>query len=181
MEVLDLELGGLKLIKPRRCSDKRGFFQQSYHYEQYAQQGLDIKFVQDNWSRSTKGTLRGMHYQVTSPQAKLVSVVRGEVFDVAVDVRKNSPTFGKWKGVLLSDENGHQLLVPRGFAHGFYVLSEEADFVYKCDGFYDAGDEAGFRWDDPDVAIEWPSGFEKLISDKDDQLPAWKDAIKFNC
>ncbi len=179
MEVVDLSLEGLKLVKPRRFPDARGFFQQTYHYEQYADAGIDTRFVQDNWSRSTAGVLRGLHYQHRNPQAKLVSVIRGTVFDVAVDLRNDSPTFGQWDGAMLSEENGHQLFVPRGFAHGFYVLSETADFMYKCDNLYTPGDEYGVIWNDPDVGIQWPDGAEKIISEKDELLPYLSDARVF--
>ncbi|QBG47341.1 dTDP-4-dehydrorhamnose 3,5-epimerase [Verrucomicrobia bacterium S94] len=179
MDVIDLKLDGLKLIKPRRFPDERGFFQQNYHFQQYAEAGIETRFVQDNWSRSTVGVLRGLHYQYRNPQAKLVSVIRGEVFDVAVDMRKDSPTFGKWGGVMLSEENGHQLFIPRGFAHGFYVLSDTADFMYKCDAFYAPEDEYGVIWNDPDIGIEWPEGADMIISDKDKMLPGMADARTF--
>ncbi len=179
MEVVELSLGGLKLIKPRRFPDARGFFQQTYHYEQYVEAGIDTRFVQDNWSRSTAGVLRGLHYQHRNPQAKLVSVVRGKVFDVVIDMRVTSPTFGKWEGVTLSEENGHQLFVPHGFAHGFYVMSDFVDFMYKCDDVYTPGDEYGVIWNDPDIGIQWPDGAEKLVSEKDAALPRFADALTF--
>jgi dTDP-4-dehydrorhamnose 3,5-epimerase len=179
MEVIELEIPDVKLIKPRRFPDDRGFFQQSYHYEQYATAGITTSFVQDNWSRSAKGTLRGLHYQLKQPQAKLVSVVQGEVFDAVVDVRRNSPTYGKWVGTTLSDDNGHQLFVPEGFAHGFLVLSDTADFVYKCSGFYAPGDEYGIIWNDTDIGIQWPEIGSVIISSKDEVLPAFKDAVVF--
>uniref|UniRef100_UPI0035644BC8 dTDP-4-dehydrorhamnose 3,5-epimerase n=1 Tax=Pontiella sp. TaxID=2837462 RepID=UPI0035644BC8 len=130
MNVETLSIPDLKLIKPRRFDDGRGFFQQTYQRAQYAEAGIDAEFVQDNWSHSTKGVLRGLHYQFEHAQSKLVSVMRGEVFDVVVDMRKDSPTFGQWEGEILSAENGHQLFVPKGFAHGFVVLSDEVDFIY---------------------------------------------------
>ncbi len=179
MEVVDLSLEGLKLIKPRRFPDARGFFAQTYHREQYVAAGIDANFIQDNWSRSTKGVLRGLHYQYERCQAKLVSVIRGEVFDVAVDMRADSPTFGKWDAALLSGENGHQLFVPKGFAHGFMVLSDTVDFIYKCDDLYAPGDEYGVMWNDPCVGIEWPEGIEPLVSEKDAALPGFADAKKF--
>jgi dTDP-4-dehydrorhamnose 3,5-epimerase len=135
---------------------------------------MDVRFVQDNWSRSAKGVLRGLHYQLKHPQDKLVSVTRGEVFDVAVDIRKGSPTFGKWVGAILSEENKHQLFVPKGFAHGFCVLSDEVDFVYKCGDFYTPGDEYGIRWNDPDIGIDWPIS-DVILADKDLQAPRLKD------
>jgi dTDP-4-dehydrorhamnose 3,5-epimerase len=154
MEVKNLEIPEVKLIKPRRFDDDRGFFQQTYHQRQYQAAGISPVFVQDNWSHSSKGVLRGLHYQLKNPQAKLVSVIRGEVFDVAVDIRRGSPAFGKWVGEILSAENGCQLYVPEGFAHGFCVLSDTVDFFYKCSDFYTPGDEYGIRWDDPDIGIE---------------------------
>jgi dTDP-4-dehydrorhamnose 3,5-epimerase len=172
MNVTSLSISDVKLIKPRRFTDDRGFFQQTYHCEQYAEAGITPRFVQDNWSHSTKGVLRGMHYQLKHPQAKLVSVVRGEVFDVAVDLRKDSPTFGQWVGQILSAEDGNQLYVPEGFAHGFLVLSEVVDFMYKCSDFYAPGDEYGIRWNDPDILIEWPDpGMEPILAEKDLAAP----------
>ena len=179
MEVIELSLKDAKLIKPRRFKDDRGFFQQSYHFKTYAAEGIETSFIQDNWSRSSRGVLRGLHYQIQKPQAKLVSVTRGEVYDVLIDMRENSPSFGQWKGVHLSEENGHQLFVPRGFAHGFCVLSETVDFVYKCDAFYDANDEAGIRWNDQTISIQWPAEMKFLVSEKDQALPLFNDASKF--
>jgi dTDP-4-dehydrorhamnose 3,5-epimerase len=161
-------------VKPRVFQDARGFFVQTYHHEQYRKAGIDVRFVQDNWSRSTRGVLRGLHYQLKNAQDKLVSVVRGEVFDVAVDIRKGSPTFGKWVGAILSEENKHQLFVPKGFAHGFCVLSDEVDFVYKCSDFYTPGDEYGIRWNDPDLNMKWP--LEKpILAEKDRRAPLLKN------
>lgn len=180
MDVLELEIPGVKLIKPRRFNDDRGFFQQTYHCEQYAAAGITSRFVQDNWSRSSKGVLRGLHYQLQHPQAKLVGVVRGEVFDVAVDIRRNSPTFGKWVGQVLSAENGHQLYVPEGFAHGFCVLSEPADFFYKCGDFYTPGDEYGIAWNDKEIGIAWPDMGTLLVSEKDAMLPSLSSAVVFD-
>ena len=179
MEVVDLEIPDVKLIKPRRFDDDRGFFQQTYHYEQYAEAGISSRFLQDNWSRSTKGVLRGLHYQLEHPQAKLVSVIHGEVFDVAVDIRRKSPTFGKWVGTELSAENGHQLYVPEGFAHGFCVLSDTVDFMYKCSDFYTHGDEHGIIWNDVDIGIEWPRMTNPIVSEKDIQLPGFAEAVLF--
>jgi len=179
MEVVELAIPDVKLIKPRRFDDDRGFFQQTYHFEQYAAAGINARFVQDNWSRSTKGVLRGLHYQFEHSQAKLVSVVRGEVFDVTVDLRRRSPTFGQWVGERLSEENGHQLYVPPGFAHGFLVLSDTVDFMYKCSDFYTQGDEYGVMWNDPDIGIEWPEITNPLISEKDAAQPALKNALIF--
>lgn len=179
MKVSELSLEGLLLVKPDRYSDDRGFFQQSYHYEQYAAAGIDARFVQDNWSRSSHGTIRGLHYQYRSPQAKLVSVLRGEVVDVVVDMREASSTYGKWEAVSLSEHNGYQLFVPRGFAHGFSVMSESADFVYKCDEYYMPDDECGLRWNDAQIGIVWPEFSKAIISEKDAQLPNWQEAQKF--
>ena len=176
MDVISLEIPDVKLIKPRIFPDDRGFFLQTYHEQQYRDAGIDVRFVQDNWSHSSKGVLRGLHYQLKNPQDKLVSVIRGEVFDVAVDIRKDSPTFGKWVGTILSEENRHQLFVPKGFAHGFCVLSDEVDFLYKCSDFYTPGDEYGIRWDDPAVGIDWPMD-KVVLADKDRQAPRLKDVL----
>jgi len=179
MQVVDLSLEELKLIKPRRFNDARGFFQQTYHRELYAKAGIDTVFVQDNWSRSTRGVLRGLHYQYEHSQAKLVSVIQGEVFDVAVDMRSDSQTFGKWDAAILSGENGHQLYIPRGFAHGFLVLSDSVDFMYKCDDVYAPGDEYGVMWNDPDIGIRWPVEINPLVSKRDALLPDLANARKF--
>jgi dTDP-4-dehydrorhamnose 3,5-epimerase len=170
MNVESLEIPDVKLVNPRVFQDDRGFFEQVYHERQYREAGIDVRFVQDNWSRSSKGVLRGLHYQLKNAQDKLVYVIRGAVFDVAVDVRRSSPTFGKWVGAVLSDENHHQLFVPKGFAHGFCVLSDEVDFVYKCSDFYTPGDEYGIRWDDPEIAIDWP-GADFVVAAKDQKAP----------
>ena len=175
MNVKSLEIPDVKLIKPRVFPDGRGFFLQTYQTQQYYDAGIAVRFVQDNWSHSSKGVLRGLHYQLEHAQDKLVSVVRGAVFDVAVDIRRGSPTFGKWVGEVLSDENKHQMFVPKGFAHGFCVLSDEVDFVYKCSDFYTLGDEYGIRWDDPDVGVVWP-GDDFRLADKDLGAPLLKDA-----
>jgi len=179
MEVVELSLPEVKLVKPRRFNDTRGFFQQTYHCDLYAAAGIATRFVQDNWSRSCKGVLRGMHYQLKNPQAKLVAVVRGEIFDVAVDSRRGSSTFGRWTSAFLSDENGHQMFIPEGFAHGFLVLSDEADVIYKCSDFYAPGDEYGFVWSDPDVGVDWPGGIDPLVSEKDAVLPSLSNATVF--
>lgn len=174
MDVVSLKIPDVKLVKPRAFKDDRGFFCQTYHVEQYREEGIDVRFVQDNWSRSTKGVLRGLHYQLQHAQDKLVSVIRGEVFDVAVDIRRGSPTFGKWVGEILSEDNRHQLFVPKGFAHGFCVLSDEVDFVYKCSDFYAPGDEYGIRWNDPDIGIDWPLS-DVQVSGKDRAAPLLKE------
>ncbi|MBM4152235.1 MAG: dTDP-4-dehydrorhamnose 3,5-epimerase [Kiritimatiellaceae bacterium] len=174
LDCVSLAIPEVKLIKPRFFPDDRGFFQQTYHEKQYREVGIDVRFVQDNWSRSTQGVLRGLHYQLKNAQDKLVSVMRGEVLDVAVDIRKGSPTFGQWVSAILSEENHHQLFVPKGFAHGFCVLSPEVDFVYKCSDLYTPGDEYGIRWDDPEIGITW-SKQEALVSAKDQQAPFLKN------
>lgn len=180
MNVVNLAIPDVKLITPRRFGDDRGFFQQTYHYGQYAAAGMEVRFVQDNWSRSTKGVLRGLHYQLEHPQDKLVSVIRGEVFDVAVDVRRSSPTFGQWVGAVLSAENGCQMFVPKGFAHGFCVLSDSVDFIYKCSDFYAPGDEYGISWNDPAIGVGWPDVADPLVSAKDAVLPVLADAVVFD-
>lgn len=147
---------GLCVITPAVHGDNRGYFMETYSQRDMEENGIHINFVQDNQSMSTKGVLRGLHFQKNFPQTKLVRVIRGSVFDVAVDLRKNSPTFGKWYGIELTEENKKQFLIPRGFAHGFLVLSETAEFCYKCDDFYHANDEGGLAWNDPAIGITWP-------------------------
>ncbi|MEE9494255.1 MAG: dTDP-4-dehydrorhamnose 3,5-epimerase [Gammaproteobacteria bacterium] len=166
MKITATSIPDVLLIEPDIFGDSRGFFQESWNHEKFSGLGLAENFVQDNHSRSSKGVLRGLHYQLNNPQGKLVRVVTGSVFDVAVDIRKGSPTFGQWVGEELSDENHHQLYVPPGFAHGFCVLTESADFLYKCTSYYDPSSEHGLRWDDPDIGIEWPGG-DFQVSDKD--------------
>ncbi|MDX2456701.1 MAG: dTDP-4-dehydrorhamnose 3,5-epimerase [Gammaproteobacteria bacterium] len=166
MRVIPLDHPEIWLIEPDVFPDARGFFMETYHATKYASQGMPGVFLQDNHSRSVRGVLRGLHYQLEHPQGKLLRVVTGEVFDVAVDIRKGSPLFGKWVGAVLSEENQRQLYVPPGFAHGFCTLSEQADFLYKCTDLYTPGDEYGIAWDDPDIAIEWPQ-LDYLLSDKD--------------
>ncbi|MDO5558696.1 MAG: dTDP-4-dehydrorhamnose 3,5-epimerase [Oscillospiraceae bacterium] len=165
------------VIEPTVYGDHRGYFMETYNYNEFAAAGLDMKFVQDNESRSKKGVLRGLHFQKTHPQGKLVRCIEGEVFDVAVDLRKDSETYGKWFGVKLSAENKKQFYIPEGFAHGFVVLSDTAAFCYKCTQFYDPTDEGGLMWNDPDIGVEWPieDGMEILLSDKDKVNPAFKD------
>ena len=154
------------LIEPDVVGDSRGFFMESWHKQKFAEQGMVVDFVQDNHSHSARGVLRGLHYQLQQPQGKLVRVVTGSVFDVAVDIRRGSPTFGEWVGVELSADNQRQLYVPPGFAHGFCVLSETADFLYKCTDYYDPQDEHGIIWNDPAIGISWPES-DFLISKKD--------------
>ncbi|MCK8120365.1 dTDP-4-dehydrorhamnose 3,5-epimerase [Pseudoalteromonas sp. 2CM32C] len=176
MKIIDTSIPEIKIIEPKVFGDERGFFLETFQAKKYqAVIGENLTFVQDNHSRSSKGVLRGLHFQKTKPQGKLVRVVTGEVFDVAVDIRKGSPTFGKWEGVLLSGDNKRQFWVPPGFAHGFVVLSDTADFEYKCTDFYDPNDEGAIKWDDPDIAIDWPFDFEPSLSAKDELAGLLKD------
>ena len=169
---------GLCVITPTVHGDRRGYFSETYNLRDMQEAGIDTVFVQDNQSSSTKGVLRGLHFQIHYPQAKLVRVIRGRVFDVAVDVRKDSPTFGKWYGIELTEENHKQLFIPRGLAHGFLVLSDTAEFCYKCDDFWHSNDEGGIIWNDPDIAIAWPDVDVPLtLSDKDRALPELKEAV----
>ena len=163
------EIEGLKIITPDVRADERGYFFESYHYEAYRDAGIPDIFVQDNQSASKQGVLRGLHFQIQHPQAKLVRVIKGEVFDVAVDIRPGSATYGKWHGVLLSEENKKQFYVPENFAHGFLVLSDYAEFCYKCTDFYHPGDEGGIIYNDPAIGIEWPipEGMELIFSERD--------------
>jgi dTDP-4-dehydrorhamnose 3,5-epimerase len=176
MDILELELPGLKLLKPRLYADERGFFLESYRASLYASLGIDCSFVQDNRSYSKKGTLRGMHFQRKPGQAKLVSVIEGEVFDVAVDLRQESPTFGKWMGVYLDGKSCQQLFIPVGFAHGFCVLSENAHVAYKVSAPYDPEEEKGFRFDDPEIGIEWPIE-HPLVSLRDLAAPRFREVV----
>ena len=169
---------GLCVITPTVHGDKRGYFSETYNLRDMHEAGIDIAFVQDNQSSSTKGVLRGLHYQINYPQAKLVRVIRGEVYDVAVDLRRGSKTFGKYYGITLSEENHKQFLIPRGFAHGFLVLSDVAEFCYKCDDFWHPNDEGGIIWNDPDINIAWPKlDVPVNLSDKDSKLPTLKEAV----
>lgn len=167
---LPTRLPGVVIIEPDVFGDDRGFFMESYHAEKYSALGIECTFVQDNHSFSTQGTLRGLHYQLPFLQAKLVWVVTGAVLDVAVDIRRGSPTFGQWVAEVLSEENRRRLFVPRGFAHGFCVLSPSAHFIYKCDDFFHPETDRGLRWDDPAIAIEWPVS-DPMLSAKDASLP----------
>lgn len=169
------EIEGVYVIEPKVFGDNRGYFMETYNEQEFKNNGLDYNFVQDNQSKSKKGVLRGLHFQKAHPQAKLVRVLEGEVFDVAVDLRKGSKTYGKWVGVILSEENKKQFMIPRGFAHGFVVLSETAVFAYKCDDFYHPEDEGGIMWNDPDINIEWPYKGELLLSEKDKVHPLLKE------
>ena len=163
------EIEGLKVITPKVFGDARGYFMETYNKNDFVAAGIDVEFVQDNQSASSKGVLRGLHFQKKFPQDKLVRRINGEVFDVAVDLRKDSKTFGKWFGVVLSAENKKQFFIPKGFAHGFLVLSDYAEFAYKCSDFYHPDDEGGLKWDDPDIGVEWPlqEGVELNLSEKD--------------
>lgn len=173
------EIEGLKVITPTVFGDARGYFMETYHYEDYKAAGIPEVFVQDNQSASRKGVLRGLHFQKQFPQAKLVRVIKGEVFDVAVDLRKGSETFGKWHGELLSEENRKQFFIPKNFAHGFLVLSEYAEFCYKCTDFYHPDDEGGILYNDPGIGVEWPipQGMELILSEKDTK---WEGISQFS-
>ncbi len=170
MKITTTALPGVLIIEPKAFGDARGFFLESFQTERYAKAGITQAFVQDNHSRSQRGVLRGLHFQRKRPQGKLVSVSRGSVFDVAVDINPHSATFGQYVATVLSDENHLQLWIPPGYAHGFCVLSDEADFHYKCTELYDPTDEAGIIWNDPDVNIAWPFD-NPLLSEKDQKLP----------
>lgn len=163
------------LVEMDVFEDARGFFMETFHAARFAAAGLPVSFVQDNHSRSIAGVLRGLHYQLRQPQGKLMRVVCGRVFDVAVDIRQGSPRLGQWVGIELSGQNRHQLYIPPGFAHGFCVLSERADFLYKCTELYAPGDEYGIAWDDPGLAIDWPP-MEYLLSEKDRHFPRLQDS-----
>jgi dTDP-4-dehydrorhamnose 3,5-epimerase len=163
-------LDGLALLTPTKHGDDRGFFMETYRADAWAAQGVPAEFVQDNHSRSRRGTVRGMHFQLSPGQGKLVRVARGRVLDVVVDIRRESPTFGQWEGFELDDEGAQQLWIPVGFAHGFCVLSDVADFVYKCTSYFDPATESGFSFADPDVGIEWPDG-ELIYSERDRTAP----------
>ena len=174
------EIEGLKIITPKVFGDARGYFMETYQYEDYKAAGIPQVFVQDNQSASTRGVLRGLHFQKEFPQDKLVRVIKGEVFDVAVDLREGSPTFGKWFGVVLSEENKKQFFVPKNFAHGFLVLSDYAEFAYKCSDYYHPGDEGGLRYDDPEIGVEWPiaEDMQLLLSERDTQWGGLKEYLE---
>ena len=191
------EIPGVVVIEPQVFGDDRGYFMETYQKDQFAEAGIDKEFVQDNQSRSTRGVLRGLHFQKNHTQGKLVRVTKGEVFDVAVDCRPHSATFGKWVGVTLSEENKKMFYIPEGFAHGFLVLSDEAEFCYKVTDFYQPGDEGGLAWNDPEIGIEWPrlkgdyqgsadsagytvDGVPLNLSDKDKKWLGLKDTFKFD-
>ena len=171
VQVLETALPGVVIIEPRVFRDDRGFFLETWHFAKYAQAGIEVSFVQDNHSRSRRDTLRGLHFQRTRPQGKLVRAIAGEIFDVAADVDPASPTYGQWVGVLLSSENFRQIYVPPGYAHGFCVVSEVAEVEYKCTAFYDPTDEGGVMWNDPRLSIAWPTT-TPVLSTRDQQHPA---------
>lgn len=180
MKLVETTLPGVLIIEPKVFGDERGFFLESWNRQTMADAGLEMDFVQDNHSRSAHGVLRGLHYQLENPQGKLVRVTRGAVFDVAVDIRASSPQFGQWVGVELSAENHRMLWVPPGFAHGFVVLSETADFLYKCTTAYHPPSDRSLRWNDPDIAIAWPDvGTAPILSAKDEAAPLLADAELF--
>lgn len=176
MEVTDLCLKGLKLISPRLFPDERGFFLEIYHAPKYAELGIKVPFVQDNISRSKQGVIRALHYQSDPGQAKLVSCIRGQIWDVAVDIQPDSPTFGKWEAVVLDDEHCHQFFIPVGFAHGFCVLSQEAIVHYKVSSIYHPQMERSIRWNDPDLAIDWPAT-SPILCERDLKSPFFKEVF----
>ncbi len=181
MRRTDTNIPGVFLIEPVVHGDHRGFFMESYHKQRLAELGIEHEFVQDNHSRSRAGVLRGLHYQLGRPQAKLVRATRGRVFDVVVDLRRGSPSFGRWVGAELSEDNHRMLFSPPGFGHGFLVLSEIAEFQYKCSDFYIPADERGIRWNDPEIAIDWPlGGIEPILSERDLVWPTLVDAVDEN-
>ena len=181
MNFIKTDIEGVWIIEPRRFGDSRGYFMESFKKSEFEANVGSVDFVQDNESFSTKGVLRGLHFQKQFPQDKLVRAIRGEVFDVAVDLRGGSETFGKWHGEKLSAENKKQFYIPEGFAHGFLVLSDEAEFAYKCTDFYRPGDEGGLAWNDPEIGVEWPieEGMELIISEKDKKWGGLKDTFRF--
>ena len=176
MEIIKTSIPEVIVFVPPVFADSRGHFLETYQQQKYKAAGIPKPFVQDNQSYSTKNVLRGLHFQLRHPQGKLVRVIQGSVFDVAIDMRKNSPTFGKWHGEILSAENKRQMYVPENFAHGFCVLSDSAEFVYKCTDFYVPGDEVGLIWNDPQIGVKWPIE-QPILSDKDAVLPSWADVL----
>lgn len=181
IKVTRCEIEGLCVIEPTVFRDERGYFVETYNYNDFAAEGLDMKFVQDNQSMSVKGVLRGLHFQKQFPQGKLVRAIRGSVFDVAVDLREGSKTFGKWFGVELTAENKKMFYIPEGFAHGFLVLSDEAEFAYKVTDFYHPGDEGGLAYNDPKIGVEWPieEGMQLILSEKDQKWKGLQDTFHF--
>ncbi|MBO0611815.1 dTDP-4-dehydrorhamnose 3,5-epimerase [Thiothrix fructosivorans] len=181
MKIIPTTIPDVLILEPQVFGDARGFFLETWNSKTFADAGLNLNFVQDNHSRSGQGILRGMHYQIQNPQGKLVRVTSGKVFDVAVDLRQSSPTFGQWAGAELSADNHRMLWIPPGFAHGFYVMSQSADFLYKCTDFYAPAYDRSLRWDDPTVGIEWPlvNSAQPTISAKDEAGKNWQEADKF--
>jgi len=173
---IETKIKGVYIIDVKSYGDNRGYFMETYKESDFIEAGLRYNFVQDNQSSSRKGVLRGLHFQKTYPQAKLVRVLKGEVFDVAVDLRKDSPTYGQWVGAVLSEENKRQFMIPRGFAHGFVVMSDYAEFAYKCDELYHPEDEGGIMWNDPAIGIDWPDVGEIILSEKDKTHPSLADS-----
>lgn len=173
---IETKIKGVYIIDVKTYGDNRGYFMETYKESDFIEAGLRYNFVQDNQSSSRKGVLRGLHFQKTYPQAKLVRVLKGEVFDVAVDLRKDSPTYGQWVGAVLSEENKRQFMIPRGFAHGFVVMSDYAEFAYKCDELYHPEDEGGIMWNDPAIGIDWPDVGEIILSEKDKIHPSLADS-----
>ena len=176
-QFIETGIEGLMVVEPAVFGDNRGYFMETYHQQEFQEAGLGMTFVQDNQSKSRRGVLRGLHFQKKNPQGKLVRAISGEVFDVAVDLRKGSKTYGKWYGVVLNGENKKQFYVPEGFAHGFLVLSETAEFVYKCTRFYDPSDEGGLMWNDPEIGVVWPvpADVEPVLSEKDEKHPSFRE------
>lgn len=180
MKIIDTSISDVKILEPQVFGDDRGYFMETFRDSWFREMISDVKFVQDNQSKSLKGTLRGLHYQLKQPQGKLVRVTQGEVFDVAVDLRESSPTFGEYVGVYLSANNARQFWVPEGFAHGFYVISESAEFVYKCTNYYDPSSEYCLKWNDSNVGIDWPlDGSSPILSPKDESGLDFSDTPKF--
>lgn len=182
MRLVETSIADVKILEPKRFGDQRGFFMETFREQWFREQVADVGFVQDNHSKSAQGILRGLHYQLEQTQGKLVRVVAGEVYDVAVDLRESSATFGQWYGAYLTAENSRQMWVPPGFAHGFLVLSHEAEFLYKCTDYYHPESEQSLLWNDPAMAIEWPTDdlAEVILSDKDRNGASWLEAKKFN-
>ncbi len=181
LTVTPTSLAGILILEPSVWKDDRGFFIESFNEREFLQAtGLNVSFVQDNHSRSKRGVLRGLHYQIKQPQGKLVRVTRGEVFDVAVNLQRNHPDFGKWVGTLLSEDNQRQLWIPPGFAHGFVILSDWADFLYKTTDYFEPEYERALLWNDPDIGIEWPIDFEPILSAKDLKAPCLNDVDLFD-
>lgn len=174
MKIIETDLPGCLVIEPLVHGDARGYFYESFNAAKYKKHGLDLSFVQSNVSRSARGVLRGLHYQFPNPQGKLVNVLEGEVYDVAVDIRVGSPTFGRWAAAILTADNKRHFWIPEGFAHGFVVLSDHATFTYQCTALYDHAADAGIRWNDGEIAIDWPTS-EPLLSDKDQRAPFLRD------